>query len=90
MRLPGSNSIKPFTGTERRRRALDIAFLIEVLSAADRIARLSEAWQPLGEGVRRCRLSRFRYGLIYTINPAKSWCWRSLTCMVGQTIGAIA
>jgi toxin ParE2 len=37
-------------------------FLIEVLSAADRIARFPEAWHPLGEGVRRCRLSRFPYG----------------------------
>jgi toxin ParE2 len=44
------------------------AFLIEVLSTADRIARLPEAWHPLGEGVRRCRLSRFPYGLIYTID----------------------
>lgn len=44
------------------------AFLIEVLSAADRIARFPEAWHPLGGGVRRCRLSRFPYGLIYTID----------------------
>ena len=44
------------------------AFLIEVLSAADRIARFPGAWHPLGEGVRRCRLSRFPYGLIYTID----------------------
>jgi plasmid stabilization system protein ParE len=43
------------------------AFLIEVLSTADRIVRFPEAWQPLGEGMRRCRLSRFPYGLIYTI-----------------------
>lgn len=41
------------------------AFLIEVLSAADRIALYPEAWQPLGEGVRRCRLGRFPYALIY-------------------------
>jgi toxin ParE2 len=44
------------------------AFLIEVLSAADRIARFPEAWHPLVAGVRRCRLSRFPYGLIYTID----------------------
>lgn len=44
------------------------AFLIEVLSAADRISRFPEAWQPLGDGVRRCRLSRFPYGLIYAID----------------------
>jgi toxin ParE2 len=40
------------------------AFLIEVLSAADRIARFPAAWHPLGENVRRCRLTRFPYGLI--------------------------
>jgi hypothetical protein len=44
------------------------AFLIEVLSAADRIARFPEAWHLLSEGVRRCRLSHFPYGLIYTID----------------------
>jgi plasmid stabilization system protein ParE len=44
------------------------AFLIEVLSAADRIARFPEAWHSLGEGVRRYRLSRFPYGLIYAID----------------------
>jgi plasmid stabilization system protein ParE len=44
------------------------AFLIEVLSAAERIAGFPEAWHPLGEGLRRCRLSRFPYGLIYTID----------------------
>ena len=44
------------------------AFLIEVLSAADRIARFPEAWHPLGDDVRRWRLSRFPYGLIYTID----------------------
>jgi ParE toxin of type II toxin-antitoxin system, parDE len=44
------------------------AFLIEVLSAADRIVRFPEAWHPLGEGVRRCRLGRFPYGVIYTLD----------------------
>lgn len=43
------------------------AFLVEVLSAATRIAQYPEAWQLLDEGVRRCRLSRFPYGLIYVI-----------------------
>jgi plasmid stabilization system protein ParE len=47
---------------------LDNAFLIAVLSAADRIARFPDAWHPLGEGIRRCRLSRFPYGLIYTLD----------------------
>jgi hypothetical protein len=69
---------------------LDNAFLIEVLSAADRIARFPEAWHPLAEGIRRCRLSRFPYGLIYTSTTATSWCWRSRICIAGRTIGAIA
>jgi toxin ParE2 len=47
-------------------------FLIEVPSTADRIARFPGAWQPLGEGIRRCRLSRFPYGLIYTIDNGAS------------------
>jgi len=47
------------------------AFLIEVLSAADRIRRFPEAWHPLDEGVRRCRLSRFPYGLIYTVEQGE-------------------
>jgi plasmid stabilization system protein ParE len=44
------------------------AFLIEVLSATDRITRFPEAWHPLADGIRRCRLSRFPYGLIYIID----------------------
>ena len=47
------------------------AFLIEVLSAADRIARFPEAWHLLSEGVRRCRLSRFPYGLIVVSRASK-------------------
>jgi hypothetical protein len=43
-------------------------FLIEVLSVADRIVRFPQAWHPLGKDVRRCRVSRFPYGLIYTID----------------------
>ena len=44
------------------------AFLIEVLTAADRIARYPAVWQELGEGIRRCRLTRFPYGLIYAVD----------------------
>jgi plasmid stabilization system protein ParE len=43
------------------------AFLNEVLAAADRIVRYPDAWQPLGEDIRRYRLSRFPYGVIYAI-----------------------
>jgi plasmid stabilization system protein ParE len=46
------------------------AFLVEVLSAATRVAQYPEAWQLLDEGIRRCRLSRFPYGLVYAIDGA--------------------
>lgn len=52
---------------EEQAPGLGDAFLIEVLAAADRMSDFPEAWQPLDEGVRRCRLSRFPYGLIYAI-----------------------
>ena len=41
------------------------SFLLEVIAAIDRIRRFPEAWHPLGENVRRCRLRRFPYGLVY-------------------------
>jgi toxin ParE2 len=37
------------------------------MAAADRIVRYPDAWQPLGEDIRRYRLSRFPYGVIYAI-----------------------
>jgi hypothetical protein len=46
------------------------AFLIEVLSAVHRISLYPEAWHPLDEQVRRCRLNRFPFGLIYTVGRA--------------------
>jgi toxin ParE2 len=63
------------------------AFLIEVLSAVDRVERFPEAWHPLSEGIRRCRLSRFPYGL--TSTTTMSWSWRSRICIAGRIIGAI-
>jgi hypothetical protein len=48
---------------ETQESGLGQAFLIEVLSAADRIERFPKGWQSLDEGVRRCRLGRFPYGL---------------------------
>jgi plasmid stabilization system protein ParE len=44
------------------------AFLIEVLSAVNRVSLYPEAWHPLDEEVRRCRLNRFPFGLIYTVD----------------------
>lgn len=41
------------------------AFLLEVVAAIERIRQFPEGWHPLSEHVRRCRLRRFPYGLIY-------------------------
>ena len=41
------------------------AFLIEAVAAIERIRRFPQGWHPLSENVRRCRLRRFPYGLIY-------------------------
>ncbi len=45
-------------------------FLLEVLSAADRISEFPEAWQLVDTSIRRCQLHRFPYALIYTNNVA--------------------
>jgi hypothetical protein len=41
------------------------AFLLEAVAAIERIRQFPDAWHPLGESLRRCRLRRFPYGLIY-------------------------
>lgn len=41
------------------------AFLLEAVAAIERIRQFPDAWHPLGEGIRRCRLRRFPYGLVY-------------------------
>lgn len=41
------------------------AFLLEAVAAIERIRQFPRAWHPLGEAIRRCRLRRFPYGLIY-------------------------
>ncbi len=47
--------------------ALGDDFLTEFLAAVTRIEEFPEAWQLMGESVRRCRLHRFPYGLIYRV-----------------------
>lgn len=42
------------------------AFLLETVAAIDRIRRFPDAWHPLDDGIRRSRLRRFPYGLIYS------------------------
>ena len=41
-------------------------FLAEVVLAGKRITAFPNAWQQLEAGLRRCRLNRFPYVLIYT------------------------
>lgn len=41
------------------------AYLLEAVATIERIRRFPDAWHPLGEQFRRCRLRRFPYGLIY-------------------------
>lgn len=42
-------------------------FLEEVAQVRRLILQYPNAWHPLGPRLRRCRLKRFRYGLIYRI-----------------------
>jgi toxin ParE2 len=60
-----------------------------VLSTADRVARFPEAWHQIQDGIRRCRLSRFPHGLIYTIDNGDILVLASPICTVGRTIGVI-
>lgn len=41
------------------------AFLLEAVAAIERVRQFPEGWHPLGKDIRRCRLRRFPYGLIY-------------------------
>ena len=41
------------------------AFLVEILKAFRLIEQYAQAWHPLSENTRRCRLGRFPYGVIY-------------------------
>ena len=47
--------------------ALDRRFIDEMSMARKRIADRPHAWHPFGDGVRRFRLGRFPYGLIYVV-----------------------
>ena len=47
------------------------AFLLEAVAAIESIRRFPEGWHPLGKNIRRCRLRRFPYGLIYQADETK-------------------
>lgn len=42
------------------------AFLIEVLKTLRLVEQFSQAWHPLTSEIRRCRLRRFPYSVVYT------------------------
>lgn len=49
-------------------KGLGKSFLVEAVSALERIRHFPDGWHPLSENTRRCRLRRFPYGLVYTID----------------------
>ena len=54
---------------EQKVPGLGFEFLAEIRAALRRILAHPQAWCPLDDRFRRCRTSRFPYGLIYTIEP---------------------
>ncbi len=52
---------------EDRERGLGYDFSIEVLAAIQNIVTYPIAWPVIEEGVRRCLVNRFPYGVIYSI-----------------------
>ncbi len=50
---------------------LDQRFIDNMRLARDRIAERPDAWHPLGAGVRRYRLARFPYGVIYVVEAGE-------------------
>lgn len=42
-------------------------FLMEFLRCVELIKRHPEGWRPLSATIRRCRLRRFPYGVVYTV-----------------------
>jgi plasmid stabilization system protein ParE len=46
-------------------------FLVEVLRSIQLIQRHPEGWHPLTPEIRRCRLRRFPYSVVYTIEAGE-------------------
>jgi plasmid stabilization system protein ParE len=44
------------------------AFLLETLKAIKLIEQFPRAWHPLTPHIRRCRLRRFPYSVVYTVD----------------------
>jgi len=46
------------------------AFLIEAVRVLRLVERHPTAWQRMSENTRRCRLARFPFGIVYTIDDS--------------------
>jgi plasmid stabilization system protein ParE len=55
---------------EERVPGLGAEFISEVRAAIRRILAHPQAWNPMGDEFRRCRTSRFPYGIIYAVEDA--------------------
>lgn len=51
-------------------RELSDQFRVEVELGVKRIAECPEAWQPLGQGLRRYLMGRFPYGIVFRVQGA--------------------
>lgn len=47
---------------------LGFRLALEVKEALDRIKKYPEAWHPLSENTRRCRVFHFPYAVVYTLS----------------------
>ncbi|HSK77834.1 MAG TPA: type II toxin-antitoxin system RelE/ParE family toxin [Thermoanaerobaculia bacterium] len=54
---------------DSRQEGLGDEFAAEAQAAIARILHNPYAWPKVSEGVRRCRLRRFPYGLVYQVRP---------------------
>ena len=51
------------------------AFVKEVEAAIARICEFPEAHSPIGKGLRRCPVKRFRHAIIYEVIPDSVFIW---------------
>jgi plasmid stabilization system protein ParE len=51
--------------------SLSNAFVMEVENSINQILLYPQAWQPLDDGVRRCLVKRFPFGIYYTVEDNK-------------------
>ena len=60
-----------FEYLEKQRSGLGVKFVTEFRRAIDRIILHPRAWNPLDDIYRRCRINRFKYGIVYRIDESE-------------------